>query len=199
MSDMAFVDYQLLFEKAAEWQRDSGSSSGGSGGLRWLKYDIDLIRVQHDRSSSPEPAVHGMLQAMAASQKEARTIRVPKGRFPLQVTGAIARMQSPFIVELPCVGRYSDDGFSLHASAILQQQQHELGGSDDSSGELTLVELSIEAVRESKVESGSRASKWRGQYTIKEYQTGISREKGPLKLEHAFKVWVNATLAEGAR
>ena len=201
MSDAAFVDYQLLFDKAAEWQRSSArrtpNSANDAQQLEWLKYDVDLIRVQHHQSYSPNPAVHAMLQSMAESQKEARSVTPPKGAFPLQVTGAIARMQSPGIVDLPCVGRYSNDQLSLHAAATLQQQQQqqqqeEADGSD--SGELTMVELSIEAVKESATELG-RASTWKGHYQIREYEVTASREKGPLKLMHQFHLLLNTSVA----
>ena len=215
MSDAAFLDYQLLYNKAAEWQRvsarqtattASNSSSDTYTQLQWMKYDIALIRVQHASSSSPSPPVHAMLQSMAASQKEARELTPPAGTAPLQVTGAIARMHSPFIIELPCVGRYTHDSLSLHAAATLQQrdeqqQQQYSGDSSESSGsggELTMVEVSIELVRQSTTESG-RASTWTGQYMVREYDVNSSREKGSLKLTHLFHLQLNTTVAESGQ
>ena len=195
MSDAA-VDFQLLFDKAAEWQRDSGQQTPQ---LQWCRYNISRIRVQHESSYSLEPRVHAMLQAMAASQKAPRTIRPPAGAFPLLVTGAIARMQSPAILQLPCVGRYTPDNLSLHAAAVVQQQQ---GDDSIGDGELTMVELSIEAVKQRQSGSEqqpSRDASWKGHYRIKEFSVGSGREKGPLRLMHVFQLSMRGTVDEAGR
>ena len=59
-----------------------------------------------------------------------REISPPPSSYLFIVTGAIARMQSPFIVELPCVGQYSHDRFSLGAYATIPSQSDPESGQD---------------------------------------------------------------------
>ena len=118
-----------------------------------------------------------------------REISPPRGHYPFLVTGAIARMQSPFIVELPCVGPYTADKFSLAAYAIIPAQTDPNSGLDMPA---TWVEVLIDCAKESVVNGGAERS-FTGTFQVKEYQLsggegGHSHGKGPLTVMHQFHI-----------
>ena len=102
-------------------------------------------------------------------------------------------MQSPFIVELPCVGFYSPDKFSLAAYAIIPAQSDPNSGLDMPA---TWVDLLIECTKESVVDGGAERT-FTGFFQVKEHialpdaQPGAAQtpnRKGPLTVMHQFHI-----------
>ena len=112
------------------------------------------------------------------------------GTYPFIVTGAIARMQSPVIIELPCVGRYAPNSFSLAAYAIIPPQTDPESGVDSPP---TWVDVSIECTEEAVIDGGAERT-YVGVFQVREFAAvepaveGQTHQKGPLTVMHQFHI-----------
>jgi len=192
LQEAVYPDFQLLFDKSRQWQQSDANKRALPQQLLWMKFDVTNILVKHELSWNSDREQNAALQLMVQQQKEPRVIRPPRASFPFQVTGCIARMQSPFILELPCVGRYDHNtGCELAAFVRVPAQTEPQTGLAIPP---THCELSIECKLESTTEGGKERT-LTGDFHVREYGLTATAQRGALTVRHQFHIELTLTLA----
>lgn len=184
-----YPDYKLLNDKADQFEKilakQSARPTTGPSGLMWSKFDVTELILSHDRSYSPNPQLNEQLQMLAAQGKEPKLIRPEINTMPFQVTGAIARMQSPFVVQLPCVGLFTDSGFWLYANAKVTGDSTTGEQSDEVPA--SMCDIEIVCKKQSSMQNGAERV-YVGSFVVRDYALDSQGKKGPMSLEHVFSL-----------
>lgn len=106
---------------------------------------------------------------------------------PFQITGAIARMPSPYLIPIICAGRYTAQSCHLSAYGKIQAAEGNPTQDPTNTDGITWVEVDIELSLESSIDAGRQRS-YQGQFRMQDFNVDTQGNKGILNVMHQWNI-----------